>query len=55
MTGRVRKAELFATLPPPWPENLRPQIRAALADAKAQVLFLLADEWRAQAKHQRPN
>jgi len=44
MTGRVRKAELFATLPPPWPENLRPQIRAALAARPDHKLVVLDDD-----------
>jgi uncharacterized protein YgbK (DUF1537 family) len=44
MTGAITKAELFATLPAPWPENLRPQIRALLASQPGHKLVVLDDD-----------
>ncbi|MHC1765119.1 MAG: four-carbon acid sugar kinase family protein [Verrucomicrobiia bacterium] len=44
MTGAVKKAQLFATLPPPWPEDLRPQIRAAVASQPSHKLIVLDDD-----------
>ena len=38
MIGAISKAEMFAALPPPWPEDLRPQIRALLARQHADAL-----------------
>jgi len=29
MSGRLSKSAIFAALPPPWPEDLRPHIRSA--------------------------
>jgi uncharacterized protein YgbK (DUF1537 family) len=44
MTDAIFKAELFATLPPPWPVNLRPQIRALLASQPSHKLVALDDD-----------
>jgi uncharacterized protein YgbK (DUF1537 family) len=44
MTGVVSKARLFASLPRPWPENLRPQIRAAVASQPSHKLVVLDDD-----------
>lgn len=40
----LSKSRLFATLPPPWPENLRPQIRAQVASRPAHKLVVLDDD-----------
>ena len=40
MNGTVFKSALFASLPPPWPEELRPQIRAAVAARPAYKLVV---------------
>jgi uncharacterized protein YgbK (DUF1537 family) len=44
MTGAISQAELLATLPPPWPEDLHPQIRALLASQPGQKLVVLDDD-----------
>jgi len=44
MAGAISKAELFATLPPPWHEDLRPQIRAMLASQPDHKLVVLDDD-----------
>ena len=44
MSGRVSKTELFASLPPPWPDELRPQIRAAVAAQPDHKLVVLDDD-----------
>jgi len=38
------KQALFATLPPPWPEDLRLQIRAAVASQPSHKLIVLDDD-----------
>ncbi len=42
--GAINKAALFATLPPPWTEDLRPQIRAILAAQPQHKLVVLDDD-----------
>jgi uncharacterized protein YgbK (DUF1537 family) len=44
MTSRLSKSALFATLPPPWPEDLRPQIRAAVAAQREHKLVVIDDD-----------
>ena len=44
MIERVSKAELFGALPPPWPEDLRPQIRAAVAAQPGHKFVVLDDD-----------
>ena len=44
MTKHVSKADLFATLPPPWPEDLRAQIRAAVVSQPNHKLVVLDDD-----------
>ncbi len=44
MSGAISKAELFATLPPPWPEDLRPQIRTLVAAQPEHKLVVLDDD-----------
>lgn len=44
MSSRVRQAELFATLPPPWPDDLRPHIRAAIASQPGHKVVVLDDD-----------
>ena len=44
MSGAISKAERFATLPPPWPEDLRPQIRALVASRPNHKLVVLDDD-----------
>ena len=44
MSGAVNKAQLFDTLPPPWPEDLRPQIRAEVASQPNHKLVVLDDD-----------
>ncbi len=44
MNGAVNKTGLMATLPPPWRENLRPQIRALVAARPAHKLVVLDDD-----------
>lgn len=44
MSGAVSKSGLFASLPPVWVEELRPQIRTALASRPAHKLVVLDDD-----------
>ncbi len=44
MSDAISKSELFATLPPPWPEDLRPQIRAMVASQPQHKLVVLDDD-----------
>jgi hypothetical protein len=44
MSKAVNKAQLFATLPPPWPEDMCPQIRAAVASQPSHKLIVLDDD-----------
>jgi hypothetical protein len=44
MSGAVNKAQLFAALPPPWPEDLRRQVRAAVASQPSPKLVVLDDD-----------
>ena len=44
MTGRAGKSALFATLLPPWPVDLRPQIRAVVAAHPGHRLVVLDDD-----------
>jgi len=44
MTGGLSKAETFATLPPPFPDDLRSQIRAIVASRPDHKLVVLDDD-----------
>jgi uncharacterized protein YgbK (DUF1537 family) len=44
MSATVNQAQLFATLPPPWPKNLRSQIRAAVVAQPGRKLVVLDDD-----------
>ena len=44
MSTRLSKSALFATLPPPWPEDLRPRIRAAVAARPEHKLVVIDDD-----------
>lgn len=44
MTGELPKAETLAVLPPPWPDNLRPQIRGIVASQPDHKLVVLDDD-----------
>ncbi len=44
MSCRLSKSDLFATLPTPWAENLRPQIRDSVAARPGHKLVVLDDD-----------
>jgi len=44
MTGRITKASAFASLPRPWPEDLRPRIRAAVAAQPQHKVVVIDDD-----------
>src|SRR5688572_21806601 len=44
MTRRIGKSALFDTLPPPWPKDLRPAIRSAVASNPEHKLVVLDDD-----------
>jgi uncharacterized protein YgbK (DUF1537 family) len=44
MSGRVSKSATFAALPPLWPEDLRPHIRAAVAARPEHKLVVIDDD-----------
>src|SRR5262245_5431190 len=44
MSGRISKSATFAQLPPPWPEDLRPRIRAAVASHPAHKVVVIDDD-----------
>lgn len=44
MISRVNKSELFGSLPLPWPEELRSQIRAVVASQPSHKLVVLDDD-----------
>lgn len=47
----IRQAELFGALPPPWPEDLRPAIQAALKGQNAKLVILDDDPTGSQSTH----
>src|SRR5262245_17775199 len=44
MSGRLSKSATFAALPPPWPDDLRPQIRAAVAAHPDHKVVVIDDD-----------
>ena len=44
MTGRLSKSATFAKLPPPWPEDPRPRIRAAVAAHPDHKVVVIDDD-----------
>jgi uncharacterized protein YgbK (DUF1537 family) len=44
ISNHPSKTALFASLPPPWPEDLRPQIRAMVAAQPGHKLVVLDDD-----------
>jgi uncharacterized protein YgbK (DUF1537 family) len=44
MSGCISKSATFAALPPPWPEDLRPRIRAAVAARPEHKVVVLDDD-----------
>jgi uncharacterized protein YgbK (DUF1537 family) len=52
--SKVHSTELFASLPPPWPDDPIPQIREALAQANKKVVVLDDDPTGTQTVHDIP-
>lgn len=44
MSGFINKAELLSRLPPPWPEDLRPLIRAAVTSRPEHKVVVIDDD-----------
>ena len=44
MKGRLSRSAAFASLPPPWPEDLRPQIRAAVVACPEHKIVVIDDD-----------
>jgi uncharacterized protein YgbK (DUF1537 family) len=44
MSGRLSKSATFAALPPPWPEDLRPRLRATIAAQPEHKVVVLDDD-----------
>ncbi len=54
MISRVNKSELFASLPAPWPQDLLPEIRAAVAASRRKVVVLDDDPTGTQTVYDLP-
>jgi len=54
ISNRLSKTEVFASLPPPWPEDLRPQIRAAVAASRRKLVVLDDDPTGTQTVYDVP-
>ena len=54
MTARVNKAKLFASLTAPWPEDLLPRIREAVAKGRRKLVVLDDDPTGTQTVHDVP-
>jgi len=54
MSGGVNKAELFASLPPVWPEDLLPRIREGVAKSRRKVVVLDDDPTGTQTVYDVP-
>jgi uncharacterized protein YgbK (DUF1537 family) len=50
-TGPVKKADLLANLPDPWPEELLPRIQAAVKDSRRTLVVLDDDPTGTQTVH----
>ncbi|HKS38412.1 MAG TPA: four-carbon acid sugar kinase family protein [Verrucomicrobiae bacterium] len=51
---RIRKADLFAALPPEWPHDPRPEIQRLLAASRSKVVVLDDDPTGTQTVHNVP-
>jgi uncharacterized protein YgbK (DUF1537 family) len=54
MTSRVNKSELFVSLPAPWPQDLLPAIRAAVATSRRKLVVLDDDPTGTQTVYDLP-
>jgi uncharacterized protein YgbK (DUF1537 family) len=54
MISRVNKSELFASLPAPWPQDLLPEIRAAVAASRRKLVVLDDDPTGTQTVYDLP-